>query len=114
MLEDGPKASKGVNCQRKQDHVLVKDVANDCVADGGDASCWVGFVVASELLFFLCGTHPDALIPRKCRDDVKLDCTKKTCEARLQEKRTALGSRKICSELSLTYMGRLSKLLYTL
>ena len=50
------------------------------------------FVVASELLFFLCGSHPDALIPRKCRDDVKLDCTKKTCEARLQEK--GLGSGK--------------------
>ena len=79
---------------REQDHVLVKDVANDCVADGGDASCWVGFVVASELLFFLCGSHPDALIPRKCRDDVKLDCTKKTCEARLQEKGHGSGKSK--------------------
>ena len=52
VLEDGSKMSKGVNCQRKQDHVLVKDAANDCVADVGDALCWVGFVVASELLLF--------------------------------------------------------------
>jgi hypothetical protein len=39
----------------KQDHVLVKDVVDDCVADGdgGDARCWVGFVVASELLLIL-------------------------------------------------------------
>ncbi len=45
--------SKGVNCQRKQDHVLVKDVADDYVTDGGDAYCWVSFVVPSELLLFL-------------------------------------------------------------
>jgi hypothetical protein len=38
----------------KQDHVLVKDVVDDCVADGdgGDARCWVGFVVV-RLSFFL-------------------------------------------------------------
>ena len=45
--------SKGVNCQRKQDHVLVKDVANDCVAYGGDARCWVGFDVTSKILLFI-------------------------------------------------------------
>jgi hypothetical protein len=51
VLEDGPKTSKGVNCQRKQDHVLVKDVANDCVADGGDAS--VGLVLLFIRVSFL-------------------------------------------------------------
>jgi len=50
VLEDGSKMSKGVNCQRKQDHVLVKDITNDFVTNGGGARCWVGFVVASELL----------------------------------------------------------------
>jgi len=53
VLEDGSKTSKWVNCQRKQDHVLVKDVANDCVADGGDAHHRVGFVVTSKLLLFV-------------------------------------------------------------
>ncbi len=47
------KTSKGVNHQRKQDHVLVKNVTNDCVANGGGARCWVGFVVVSELLLFV-------------------------------------------------------------
>ena len=51
VLEDGSKMSKGVNCQRKQDHVLVKDAANDCVADGGDARCWVGFFRPSFFFF---------------------------------------------------------------
>ena len=45
VLEDGSKTSKakakGVNCQRKKDLVLVKDVADDCVTSGGDACCWV-------------------------------------------------------------------------
>ena len=53
VLEDGSKMTKGVNCQRKEDHALVKDVANDCVPDGGDARCWVGFVVPSEHLLFI-------------------------------------------------------------
>ena len=30
VLEDGSKTTKGVNCQRKEDHAVVKDVANDC------------------------------------------------------------------------------------
>ncbi len=51
VLEDGFKTTKEVNCQRKQDHVLGKDVTDDCVTDGGDACCWVGFVVLSELFF---------------------------------------------------------------
>ena len=36
----GPKMARGVNCQREQDHVLVKDkVANNCVTNGGDTCC---------------------------------------------------------------------------
>ena len=42
VLEDGFKTTK-VNCQR--------NVTDDCVTDGGDACCWVGFVVLSELFF---------------------------------------------------------------
>ena len=35
--------------------MLVHDVANDCVTDGGETCCWVGFVVASELfLLYIC------------------------------------------------------------
>ena len=57
VLEDGSKTSKakgeGVNCQRKQDKVFVKDVTCDRVTNDGDVSCWVGLVVASELLLFV-------------------------------------------------------------
>ncbi len=36
-------------------YVLGKNVTVDCVANGGDASCQVGFVVASKfLLFYFC------------------------------------------------------------
>jgi hypothetical protein len=54
MLKDKSTTSKGVNCQRKQYHVLVKkDVDDDCVAGGDDARCLVGFVVPSELLLII-------------------------------------------------------------
>ena len=33
--------------------LLVKDVTDDCVVDGDNACCWVGFAVASELLLFV-------------------------------------------------------------
>ena len=40
VLKNWPKMAKGVNCQREQDHVLVKDkVANNCVTNGGDTVC---------------------------------------------------------------------------
>ena len=41
VLEDGLKTTKEVNRQRKQDHVLGKDVTDDCVTDGDDACCWL-------------------------------------------------------------------------
>ncbi len=50
-MEDGSKMSKGVNCQRKHVHVLVKDVTNDCVANGGDAHCWVDFLLPPNLFY---------------------------------------------------------------
>ncbi len=58
VLEDGSKTSKakgeGVNCQRKQDKFLVKDATCDRrVTNDGDASCWVGLVVASGLLLLV-------------------------------------------------------------
>ena len=53
MLEDRSKMSKGVYCKRKQDHVLVKDVADDCVTNGGDAHCWVD-LLSHPNFFFLC------------------------------------------------------------
>jgi hypothetical protein len=37
--------TKGVNFQREQDYCLVKAAADNCVADGGDTNCWVGFVI---------------------------------------------------------------------
>jgi len=54
MLKDKSKTSKGVNCQKKQYHVLVKkDVDDDCFAGGDDAHCLVGFVVPSKLLLII-------------------------------------------------------------
>ena len=53
VLENGSKMSKGVNCQRRKDLVLVKDVADDCVTSGGDACCWVVLLSCPELLLFV-------------------------------------------------------------
>ena len=54
MLKDKSKTSKGVNCQKKQYHVLVKkDVDDDCFAGGDDAHRLVGFVVPSKLLLII-------------------------------------------------------------
>jgi len=44
---------QGGQLPREQDNVLVKDIPDDCVANGGDTHCWVGFDVALELLLFV-------------------------------------------------------------
>ena len=36
---------------RKKDLVLVKDVANDCVTNGGDACCWVVLLSCPSFFF---------------------------------------------------------------
>ncbi len=55
VLWNWPNMAKGVNCQRRQDHVSVTEVADNYVTNGSDTCCWVGYVVASEplLLIFL-------------------------------------------------------------
>jgi hypothetical protein len=50
-LEEGAKSSMGVDCQRDEDHVACEDLADYCVTNCNDACGWVGFVVASNLLF---------------------------------------------------------------
>ena len=85
VLEDGPKRPRGSIAKGSRimfwSRMLPMTVSPMVVMP---VLGW--FCCSSELLFFLCGSHPDILIPRKCRDNVKLDRTKKTCEARLQKK----------------------------
>jgi len=52
-LEEGAKLSVGVDCQRDEDHVACEEFADYCVTNCNDACGWVGFVVASNLLFFI-------------------------------------------------------------
>ena len=52
-LEEGAKSSVGVNCERDEDHVACEEVADYCVTNCNGACGWDGFVVASNLLFFI-------------------------------------------------------------
>jgi hypothetical protein len=51
VLKDGSKTSKDYNFQREHDHVLVKDVDDDCVPDGGDTRCWVVLLSCPSFYF---------------------------------------------------------------
>ena len=51
VLEDGSKTSKDYNFQREHDRVLVKDVDDDCVPDGGDTRCWVVLLLCPSFYF---------------------------------------------------------------
>ena len=54
-MEEGAKSPVGVDCKRDEDHVACEEVADYCVTNCNGAWCWVGFVVASNLLFsFFC------------------------------------------------------------
>ena len=52
-LEDWYKASEGIYCYGDQDHIAIEAVANDGITSGGGVCNFVGFVFASNLLFFL-------------------------------------------------------------